>query len=134
MAKRKPLTDEEGEVRELTLADFRRMKPIREVDPGMLEAVAEWRKKGGRPKSEAPKVHIGFRLAADLVASIKATGKGYNARVEKALREAFMKTATSTSRRTTEALPTPPTTNKTSKRSAARRWAQRGDGPRTFML
>ena len=31
---------------------------------------------------------MNFRLAADLVSSIKTTGKGYNARVEKVLREA----------------------------------------------
>jgi uncharacterized protein (DUF4415 family) len=38
-----------------------------------------------------PKVHIGFRLAADVVEGIRATGKGYNARVEKVLREALTK-------------------------------------------
>jgi uncharacterized protein (DUF4415 family) len=86
----RPLTDEEGEVRELTAEDFAHMRPIAEVDPGMVEAVAEWRNKGGRPKAEAPKEHISFRLAANLVASIKATGPGYNARVEKALRAAFI--------------------------------------------
>jgi uncharacterized protein (DUF4415 family) len=91
MKRRPPLTDEEGEVRELTRSDFKLMRPIREVDPGMLEAVAEWRNKGGRPKVEAPKEHISFRLAADVVASIKATGRGYNARVEQALRSAFVK-------------------------------------------
>jgi uncharacterized protein (DUF4415 family) len=31
------------------------------------------------------KVHVGFRLAADVMAGIKASGKGYNARVEKVL-------------------------------------------------
>ena len=70
-----------------------RPRPIKVVDPGMLEAVAEWRRKlnkGGRPKAAAPKAHISFRLAADVVASIKATGRGYNARVEQALRAAFM--------------------------------------------
>jgi uncharacterized protein (DUF4415 family) len=45
----------------------------------------------GRPKAETPKVQIGFRLSAELVASIKASGKGYNARVEAALRHAFLK-------------------------------------------
>ena len=54
----------------------------------MVEAMAEFRRKLGRPKTEAPKVHIGFRLASDVVASIKASGRGYNARVEQALREA----------------------------------------------
>jgi hypothetical protein len=50
--------------------------------------MAEFRRKLGRPKAEAPKVHIGFRLASDVVASIKASGRGYNARVEQALRDA----------------------------------------------
>jgi uncharacterized protein (DUF4415 family) len=86
----RPLTDKDGEVRELTLEDFRRMRPIAEVDPGMLEAVKEWRKKVGRPKAEAPKEHISFRLAPEVVESIKATGPGYNARVEQTLREAFI--------------------------------------------
>jgi uncharacterized protein (DUF4415 family) len=86
----KPLIDEDGEVRELTLADFRRMKPIREVMPELIEAVERHRKTLGRPKSEAPKVHIGFRLSADLVERIRASGPGYNARVEEALRKGFM--------------------------------------------
>ncbi|MBV8614931.1 MAG: BrnA antitoxin family protein, partial [Acetobacteraceae bacterium] len=36
-------------------------------------------------------VHIGFRLAADVVEGIRATGKGYNGRVERVLREALAK-------------------------------------------
>jgi uncharacterized protein (DUF4415 family) len=43
----------------------------------------------GRPKLAAPKVTITFRLSADLVASIRATGKGYNLRVESVLRKAL---------------------------------------------
>jgi uncharacterized protein (DUF4415 family) len=83
MPKQRPrLTDKEGEVRELTREDFTGMRPIAEADPGKLDAVAEWRNKGGRPKAVAPKVHIGFRLAADVVAGVKATGRGYNTRVE----------------------------------------------------
>jgi hypothetical protein len=54
------LIDEDGEVRELTLADIRRMKPIREVMPELIEAVEQHRKKLGRPRSESPKVH--YRL------------------------------------------------------------------------
>jgi uncharacterized protein (DUF4415 family) len=45
----------------------------------------------GRPPVETPKIHIGFRLAADVVHAIRATGRGYNARVEKVLREALAK-------------------------------------------
>ncbi len=84
--KRPPLTDEDGEVRELTKADLSTSKPMAEIDPGMIEAA---KNKGGRPKTETPKVHIGFRMASDLVLAIKATGKGYNARVEKVLRDAY---------------------------------------------
>ncbi len=85
---RRPLADKDGEIRELTAKDMRLFKPIAEVDIGMVEAMEEFRRKLGRPRAEAPKVHIGFRLAADVVASIRASGRGYNARVEQALRDA----------------------------------------------
>ena len=86
--RRPPLTDEEGEVRELTRNDFRGMQPVREAMPELIEAMAEFRRKLGRPKALAPKVHIGFRLAADVVDSVRASGPGYNTRVEQALRAA----------------------------------------------
>lgn len=44
----------------------------------------------GRPKSASPKVRVGFRLSAELVEQIRASGPGYNARVEKVLREGFL--------------------------------------------
>jgi uncharacterized protein (DUF4415 family) len=83
----RPLSDEEDEVRELTEED---LEGIRAVHSELVEAMREFRErnKRDRPKVKAPKVHIGFRLAADVVTSIKATGPGYNARVEHALREA----------------------------------------------
>ena len=59
---------------------MRLLVPIAEVDAGMIEAMDEFRRKLGRPKAQSPKVHIGFRLASDVVASIKASGRGYNAR------------------------------------------------------
>ena len=85
---KKPLTDESGEVRELTADDMKHFRPIQEVDPGMLQAVANYRKRG-RPPVENPKMRVGFRLAADVVAGIRASGRGYNARVEEVLREAL---------------------------------------------
>ncbi len=42
----------------------------------------------GRPPSASAKAMIAFRFAPDLLAHIKASGRGYNARVEKILREA----------------------------------------------
>jgi uncharacterized protein (DUF4415 family) len=38
---------------------------------------------------DSSKVRIGFRLAPDVVRGIRATGRGYNARVERVLREAL---------------------------------------------
>lgn len=74
---------------EWTEADFARAKPFK---TGFPKQYATWKEnKGGRPPVERPKVHIGFRLAADVVEGVRATGKGYNARVEKVLREALEK-------------------------------------------
>lgn len=72
---------------EWTEAAFAEAKPFKERHPELVEA---WRQRG-RPPVETPKVHIGFRLAADVVDGIRATGRGYNARVEKVLREAIAK-------------------------------------------
>ena len=115
----RPLTDEDGEVRELTREDFRRMRPIAEVDPGMLEAVAQWRKVG-RPKAITPKTHISFRLAAEVVESIKATGPGYNARVEQVPRSAFVATK-AIGRVSTRATTKVRVTTKAAARQAAKR-------------
>lgn len=74
---------------EWTEETFARAKPFKEMFP---EQYASWKKnKGGRPPVETPKVHIGFRLAADVVQGVRATGPGYNARVERVLREALEK-------------------------------------------
>jgi uncharacterized protein (DUF4415 family) len=43
----------------------------------------------GRPPVEHPKVQIGFRLSQDVVDRIRASGPGYNAKVEKVLRKAL---------------------------------------------
>jgi uncharacterized protein (DUF4415 family) len=88
---KRPLTNKDGEVRPLTAEDFRHFRPIGEVDPGMIEAAAKFRGRGRPVIGDAPKLHIGFRLAADVVKGIRATGRGYNARVEKVLREALAK-------------------------------------------
>jgi uncharacterized protein (DUF4415 family) len=62
-------------------------RPFSETFPAQF---ATWKGRG-RPPVETPKVHIGFRLAADVVDGVRATGRGYNARVEKVLREALAK-------------------------------------------
>ena len=78
---------ESVDVPEATDAEFASARPFKEVFPDLYK---EW-KKMGRPRVATPKVHISFRLAADVVNEIRATGRGYNARVENVLRDALAK-------------------------------------------
>jgi uncharacterized protein (DUF4415 family) len=78
---------ESVDVPEATDAEFATARPFKEVFPEQYKA---W-KKMGRPPAAVPKIHIGFRLGADVVHAIRATGRGYNARVEKVLRDALAK-------------------------------------------
>jgi uncharacterized protein (DUF4415 family) len=87
---RKPLTDKDGEVRELALEDMKLFRPIQEVDPGMLEAVENYRRQRGRPPVEHPKEQITLRLDADVVAGMRATGRNYNAWANEVLRKALV--------------------------------------------
>jgi uncharacterized protein (DUF4415 family) len=75
------------DVPEMTDSEFAGAKPFKKVFPAQYKT---W-KRMGRPPVESPKIHIGFRLAADVVDAIRATGQGYNARVEKVLRDALAK-------------------------------------------
>ena len=73
------------DVPEATAEDFARARPFKKIFPEQYKA---W-KRMGRPPVESPKVHISFRLASDVVDGIRATGEGYNVRVEKVLRDAL---------------------------------------------
>lgn len=71
---------------ELTEADFAKMRPPEEVLPA--EILAQFPKaKVGRPKSEAPKVHVSVRWAPDLVEFYKSQGKGWATAMETVLRQ-----------------------------------------------
>jgi uncharacterized protein (DUF4415 family) len=90
MSKRKkPWIDKDGEVREMTDADIRHVRwtPLRDSFPELAAYSAA--KKRGRPKSAAPKKLQSFKLSQDVIAAIKASGAGYNTRVEKVLRDAI---------------------------------------------
>jgi len=55
---------------ELTPAEFGQLRPVR-----------------GRPRSDAPKHRITIRLSPDVLAKFKAAGKGWQTRVDLALRD-----------------------------------------------
>ena len=83
MAKRKPLIDSDGEVRELTAKDMARFKPAGEVLPSSLR-----KKLGVRGPQKSPtKERITIRLSRDVVTQFRATGVGWQTRMDAALRQ-----------------------------------------------
>jgi len=84
MANRKPLTDRDGEVREITAEDVALFKPfsaLPEAEQKML------RKLGKRGPQKAPKkVPISIRLSPEVVEGLRATGNGWQGRADEALK------------------------------------------------
>jgi uncharacterized protein (DUF4415 family) len=91
--KRKPLSNRDGEVRELTRKDLRQFRPAGEVLPGDLAALLPKRKPGQRgPQKKPTKDQITLRLDRDVVAHYKATGRRWQSRINADLREAIKRT------------------------------------------
>jgi uncharacterized protein (DUF4415 family) len=89
MKKRKPLTNREGEVRELLTEDIRAMRPMAEVLPPDLVKIILNRKRGERGPQKAPtKQQVTLRLDRDVVERFRATGEGWQSRINEALRKA----------------------------------------------
>ncbi|HEX3484465.1 MAG TPA: BrnA antitoxin family protein [Micropepsaceae bacterium] len=85
MKKRKPLTDADGEVRELTAEDFRAMKRLDQF-PELAKLV---RGRGERGVQKRPtKQQVTLRLDRDVLDRFRATGDGWQSRINDALRKA----------------------------------------------
>ncbi len=81
MPKQKPLIDAKGEVRELTANDLTAFRPARKALPESLR-----RKIGVRGPQKSPtKERITIRLSQDVVRRFRATGEGWQTRVDVAL-------------------------------------------------
>ena len=85
MNKRIPLIDDDSEVRELTAADMRMFKPASEVLPVALQKTLGMRLRG--PQKAPPKVSTTIRLSNDVVQAFRATGSGWQTRVDAALKD-----------------------------------------------
>ncbi|MBA4798949.1 uncharacterized protein (DUF4415 family) [Rhizobium rosettiformans] len=92
----RPLTDaEEAEIQamiasdpdnpEMTEEELKELRPFREVFP---ELAASIDRKLGRPKAETPKKAISLRLDQEVIDRFKATGDGWQSRMNEALRKA----------------------------------------------
>lgn len=95
-AANRPLTDEEeAEIQkmiasdpdnpELTDEQLAQGRPFAEVFPELAESIRRGR---GRPPVKKPLQQISIRLDPDVVAKFKATGKGWQARVNDVLKRA----------------------------------------------
>ena len=91
-----PLTDEEeAEIQrqiaadpddcELTDEQLAQARPFAEVFPDLMESI---RRSRGRPPVEKPLQQISIRLDPDVIAKFKATGKGWQSRVNEVLKNA----------------------------------------------
>jgi uncharacterized protein (DUF4415 family) len=84
----KSLTDEIGEVRELTSDDMREMRPVDDVLPPELVALLPKRGPGQRGSQKQPtKVSVTVRYSPEVIAYFKATGKGWQSRMDAALKQ-----------------------------------------------
>jgi uncharacterized protein (DUF4415 family) len=81
MKKRKPLTDDEGEVRELMSADLKDFRAAEEIlsSPLMQKLSVQ-----GRAEQDALTKE---RITRDVVEKFRATGEGWQTRLDAALRD-----------------------------------------------
>ena len=81
MVSRLPVIDADGEVGDLSEVDPALFKPFSAL-PASLQT-----KLRGRPKAAVTKERITIRLSPDVVQTFRATGDGWQTRVDAALRD-----------------------------------------------
>jgi uncharacterized protein (DUF4415 family) len=70
---------------ELTDEQLAEMRPFAEVFPDLAESI---RRARGRPAVATPKQQISLRLDPDVIEKFKATGKGWQSRINDVLKAA----------------------------------------------
>ena len=70
---------------EWTKAEMSKSKSFAEAFP---ELDASIKRSRGRPAIDKPKAHVSLRLDADVLAKFKATGKGWQSRINEVLKSA----------------------------------------------
>lgn len=77
--------DEVSDNPEWTAEDFKNARPFAEVFPDLAESI---RRSRGRPPVAKPKQAVSIRLDQDVLEKFRATGKGWQGRINEALRNA----------------------------------------------
>jgi uncharacterized protein (DUF4415 family) len=85
MSNRAPLIDDDGEVRELTSDDLARFRPAHKVLPPSLQKTLGMRIRG--PQKMPTKVATTIRFSPEVMAYFRATGDGWQARIDGVLRD-----------------------------------------------
>jgi len=83
-----PIIDANGEVRELTEAELRQFRPAAEVlSPNLYVELINAKRKG-RGKNKLPvKERVSIRLSPDVVGYFRATGNGWQGRIDADLKD-----------------------------------------------
>jgi uncharacterized protein (DUF4415 family) len=95
----KPLTDAEEEAIQRAIASdpdapeatdeqIAQARPFREVFPDLAANIDREIARRGRPPVENPRQQISVRLDPDVITHYKSTGKGWQSRINEALRKA----------------------------------------------
>jgi len=79
------LTDADGEVRELTEEDFKTAIPFSALPESLRDKLSAIKKRG--PQKKPTKIPTTIRFDADVLAELKASGKGWQTRVNEAVRD-----------------------------------------------
>ncbi len=85
MANRKPLTDTEGEVRELTAHDAADAVAFAALPKDEQKMLLSLRRRG--PQKAPKKIPISIRLSADVAKRLRSTGNGWQRLADQALRD-----------------------------------------------
>jgi len=96
---KRPLTkEEEAEIQkaiasdpdnpEATDEELAQARPFREVFPDLAASIDREKAKRGRPPVDNPRRHVSLRLDPDVIDHYKATGKGWQSRMNDDLRKA----------------------------------------------
>jgi uncharacterized protein (DUF4415 family) len=92
MAERKTLTNSDGEVRELTAQDAAAAIPFSALPKAEQKMLLSVGKRG--PQKGPRKVPVSIRLSPDVAEGLRATGNGWQARADEALRLWLTRTKT----------------------------------------
>lgn len=84
MTNRKPLTNREGEVRELTAQDAAKAVTFSALPEAERKMLLNLRRRG--PQKAPRKIPISIRLSPDVAERLRATGTGWQSRADEALR------------------------------------------------